>query len=166
MDQKLFEVAAECAMQGLPSGGDIERVAGRLEQGRHRAPGIVRAAVQGPAAFKDRTYVLESRFVVRAQDGEGALRAVEHLLDGANITHRGLHLSGRALSEADAPPALEAPRTSREGRARPARTPRKATPKRAPARAARAAKQPRRAKAPARTRPVARAGKTRRGGKR
>ncbi len=103
MSQKLFEVAVECAMPGLPTGGDIERVGERLEAARRRAADIVRTALQGPAAFKDRSYVLEGRFVVWADDGERAVTAVGTLLDGAKIPYRGLHLSGRALTDADAP---------------------------------------------------------------
>lgn len=103
MGQKLFEVAGECAMLGLPTGRDIARVGERLEQARRRAPQVVRTAVQGPAAFKDRAYVLEGRFVVWADDGERAVTAIGTLLDGAKISYRSLHLSGRALTDADAP---------------------------------------------------------------
>ncbi|MGQ0551373.1 MAG: hypothetical protein ACT4PY_17070 [Armatimonadota bacterium] len=103
MGQKLFEVAGECPMPGLPTGGDIARVGERLEQARRRAPQVVRTAVQGPAAFKDRVYVLEGRFVVWADDGERAVTAIGTLLDGAKISYRSLHLSGRALTDADAP---------------------------------------------------------------
>ncbi len=124
MSQKLFEVAGECAMPGLPTGGDIERVGERLEQARRRAPQIVRTALQGPAAFKDRSYVLEGRFVVWADDGERAVVAIGNLLDGAKIPYRSLHLSGRALTDADAPrpsgrPASAAPAPARRTAARP-----------------------------------------------
>lgn len=103
MSERLFEVAGECAMSGLPTGGDIERVGERLEQARRGAPQVVRTALQGPAAFKDRSYVLEGRFVVWADDGERAVVVVGNLLDGAKIPYRSLRLSGRALTDADAP---------------------------------------------------------------
>lgn len=103
MGQKPFEVAVGCAMPGLPTGGDIERIGERLDQARRRAPEVVRTAVSGPAAFKDRAYVLESRFVVWADDGERAVTTVGTLLDGAKIAYSGLRLSGRALTDADAP---------------------------------------------------------------
>ena len=103
MSPKPFEVAGECAMPGLPTGGDIEQVGDRLEQARRRTPHVVRTALQGPAAFKDRVYVLEGRFVVWADDGERAVMAIGSLLDGAKIPYRSLHLSGRSLTDADAP---------------------------------------------------------------
>lgn len=121
MGLKPFEVAAECAMAGLPTGMDIARVSEELEKARRRAPGIVRATVQAPAVFRDRAYVLDSRFVVWADDGDGAVEAVGNLLHGASITHRNMHLSGRALAEADVPRpggAARAPREAVPARAR------------------------------------------------
>lgn len=103
MSPKPFEVAGEFAMPGLPSGGDIERVGERLEQARRRTPHVVRTALQGPAAFKDRAYVLAGRFVVWADDGERAVTAIGSLLETARIPYRSLYLSGRALTDADAP---------------------------------------------------------------
>jgi hypothetical protein len=120
MGQKPFEVAAECAMPGLPAGADIERVSEQLEHARRRSPGVVRTAVQAPVMFKDRAYVLETRFVVWAEDGEQAVQTVWNMLDGAKIPHRSIYLSGRALAEADAPRPAVAP-TAAPARARPSR---------------------------------------------
>lgn len=151
MNQKPFEVAGECAMPGLPSGGDIERVGERLEQARRRSPQVVRMAVQGPAAFKDRAYVLEGRFVVWADDGERAVTAIGSLLDGAKIPYRSLHLSGRALTDADAPRPKGA--AARGAPPSPARGGRKArAPRRAASGAVRAKKSPPRRQAAARGR--------------
>jgi len=149
MSEKLFEVAGECAMSGLPTGVEIERVGVQLEQARRRTPAVVRTVVQGPAAFKDRAYVLESRFVVWADDGDRAVTAVGSLLEGAKIPYRGLHLSGRALTDADAP----RPRDARAGRASPPKA-KSAAKRRAPKRAASA-------KARAKTAPPRRQGAAR-----
>lgn len=145
MGLKPFEVTAECAMAGLPTGTDIARVSEKLEKARRRASGIVRATVQAPAVFRDRTYVLDSRFVVWADDGDGAVKAVGNLLQGASITHRNMHLSGRALAEADVP---------RPGGA--ARAPREAVPARARSSSRSSAKEKVKARAPKPARRTAR----------
>ncbi len=121
MGQKPFEVAAEVAMPGLPAGTDIERVSEQLEHARRRSREVVRTAVQTPAMFKDRSYVLETRFVVWAEDGEQAVEAVGVLLEGARIPHRSMHLSGRALGEADTPRPSAAPASARPQRPAPAK---------------------------------------------
>ncbi|MBI3997383.1 MAG: hypothetical protein HY355_00010 [Armatimonadetes bacterium] len=105
MAQKPFEVVAECTLSGLPTSADIARISGALEQARRRAPGVVRAVVQPPARFKEATYVLEARFIAWAGEGEAAQQAVSSLLEGAGVSCRTLHLSGRALNETDVPRA-------------------------------------------------------------
>ena len=103
MAAKPFEVIAKCAMVGLPAPSDIVAIGARLEKARRQAHGVVRAAPQPPAVFRDGGYLVEARIVTWADDGEGALRAAERLFEAANVLCRELYLSGRALSEADAP---------------------------------------------------------------
>ncbi len=103
MTQKPYEVIAKCMMAGLPAGSDIVAFGERLEKVRRKVPGVVRATPQPPAVFRDGAYVLEARFVAWADDGESALRAAARLLDAALVTCSDLYLSGRALSEVDAP---------------------------------------------------------------
>lgn len=101
--QKPFEIIAECMMESLPASADVASLSERIEAERRKHPGVVRAAVQTPAIFRDRGYVLETRFLVWADDGAAAERMVENLVKASGVTCRGVHLSGRALAEADVP---------------------------------------------------------------
>jgi len=101
VSEKAFEVVAECAMAGLPTGADVNRVMERIERARRRNAAIAHVSVQSPAVYKDRAYTLITRFLVWAGDGPRAMDAVGSLLQGAGIHSRGMHLSGRALVDAD-----------------------------------------------------------------
>jgi len=101
VSEKVFEVVAECAMAGLPTGADVNRVMERIERARRRNAAIAHTSVQSPAVYKDRAYTLITRFLVWAGDGARAMDAVGSLLQGAGIHSRGMHLSGRALVDAD-----------------------------------------------------------------
>ena len=101
MSEKAFEVVAECAMAGFPTGADVSRLMERIERARRRNAAIARASVQSPAVYKDRAYTLITRFLVWAGDGPQAMDAVGSLLQGSAIHCRGMHLSGRALVDAD-----------------------------------------------------------------
>ena len=124
MAAKPYEVIAKCTMVGLPAASDIVAVAERLEKARRHAHGVVRAVAQPPAVYRDGGYVVEARVVTWADDGEAALRAAEGLFEAAKVVCAELYLSGRTLSEADAPrpaaarkPAPAAkPKTSVRGR--------------------------------------------------
>lgn len=111
MAAKPYEVIAKCTMVGLPAASDIVAVGERLEKARRHAHGVVRAVAQPPAVFRDGGYVVEARIVTWADDGEAALRAAEGLFEAAKVLCAELYLSGRALSEADAPRPV-APRAS------------------------------------------------------
>lgn len=120
---KPYEVIAKCTMVGLPAASDIVAVGERLEKARRHAHGVVRAVPQPPAVFRDGGYVVEARIVTWADDGEAALRAAEGLFEAAKVLCAELYLSGRTLSEADAPrpvatrkPARVTPKTSVRGR--------------------------------------------------
>jgi len=104
MAQKPFEIMAECAMVGFPTGADIGRIRGLIETARRSRPAIVRAAVNPPAIYRDKQYVLPTRFVVWAKDGARAIQAVDGLLQDAGVPRRTVLPSGRALTEADVPP--------------------------------------------------------------
>ncbi len=104
MERKPFEIVAECEMAGFPSGADIERVRERIDGARRSRPAIVRAAVNPPVVVRDGRYVLQARFVVWAEDGRAATRAVEGLLSGAGVQCRTALPSGRALTDVPAPP--------------------------------------------------------------
>ena len=103
MAAKPYEVIAQCTIVGLPSASDIVAVGERLEKARRQADGVVRAVPQPPAVFRDGGYVVEARIVAWADNGEAALRAAERLFETAHVLCAELYLSGRALSEADAP---------------------------------------------------------------
>jgi hypothetical protein len=155
VERRPFEIVAECEMAGFPSGVDVDRIRERIQEAQRSWPAIVRAAVNPPAVFKDRRYVLQARFVVWAEDGSAATQAVEGLLAGAEVRWRTVLPSGRALTEAEAPPPAE--ETAGQARAdRPARaavSARAAGPARAAKRAAgsRAARPARTAAGPPRT---------------
>jgi hypothetical protein len=111
--QKPFEIIAECMMESLPASADVVSLSERIEAERRKHPGVVRATVQTPAVFRDRGYVLETRFLVWADDGPAAQRVVEDLVAACGVACRGVHLSGRALTETDAPkPAAAGAKTS------------------------------------------------------
>jgi hypothetical protein len=145
--RKPFEIVAECEMTGFPMAADIERIGARIEKARRARPDVVRAAVSSPAIYRDRLYVLDTRFLVWAEDGAGASRAVGELLKAAGVPCRTVVPSGRALAEAEvSPPAKAAKPASAPKRAKP----RPAEPARKIARLARKGrKAPRRAPAAA-----------------
>lgn len=103
MAQRPYEIIAKCVMVGLPGSSDIASLGERLSKSRSHAPGMVVAAPRPPAVFQDGGYVLETRFVAWADDGAGALLTAERVLQAAKVVCSDLYLSGRALSEADAP---------------------------------------------------------------
>jgi hypothetical protein len=123
VSEKAFEVVAECALAGFPSGTDISKVTERIERACKRRSEVARSAVQTPAVYKDRAYTLMARFLVRAADGPRALDTVGALLQDAGVHCRGMHLSGRVVAGAELRAAAAAPATaarkSRSG-ARPA----------------------------------------------
>lgn len=120
MAQKPYEVIAKCVMVGLPGSSDIALLGERLSKSRSHAPGMVLAAPRPPAVFRDGGYVLETRFVAWADDGTGALLTAERVLQAAKVVCSELYLSGRALSEADAPrPAAQRPKVSPKRKAAP-----------------------------------------------
>jgi len=106
---KPYEVIAKCTMVGLPAASDIMAVGERLEKARRHAHGVVRAVAQPPAVFRDGGYVVEARIVTWADDGEAALRSAEGLFEAAKVLCAELYLSGRTLSEADAPRPVAVP---------------------------------------------------------
>jgi hypothetical protein len=104
--RKPFEIIAECPMPGFPTAGDIDRIRAQIDQARTSRPEVVRATVSSPAIYRDRQYVLDTRFVVWAEDSAAATRTVEELLRAADVPCRTVVPSGRALTEAEtAPPA-------------------------------------------------------------
>jgi hypothetical protein len=119
---KPYEVIAKCTMVGLPAASDIVAVGERLEKARRHAHGVVRAVAQPPAVFRDGGYVVEARIVTWADDGDAALRAAEGLFEAAKVVCADLYLSGRTLSEADAPRPVAA-RTSAPRKPAPAAKP-------------------------------------------
>lgn len=137
VERRPFEIVAECEMAGFPSGADVDRVRERIQEAQHSWPAIVRAAVNPPAVFKDRRYVLQARFVVWAENGGAATQAVEGLLAGAGVQCRTVLPSGRALTEGETPPPAE---KAAERRVEPTRAARRTKPARAarPARTTRA----------------------------
>lgn len=120
--ERPFEIVAECVMSGLPDSADIARFGARLEQLHRQEPAVVRATIHPPARFRDRGYVLEARFLVWGEDGDAATGTIERLLQQAEIPCRGVHLSGRAITEADVPPPGGRPAAS--ARSAPAAEPR------------------------------------------
>lgn len=104
MARRPIEIVAECEMTGFPGAADIERLTARIEQFRRSRPEVVRAAVSSPAVYRDRHYALDTRFLVWAEDGAGAVGVVEDLLKAAGIPCRTVVPSGRAITEAEAPP--------------------------------------------------------------
>jgi hypothetical protein len=102
---KPYEVIAKCTMVGLPAASDIAAVGDRLDKARRQIRGVVRAAPQPPAVFRDGGYVVETRIVTWADDAEGAVRSARDLLETARVTWSELYPSGRVLSETDTPRA-------------------------------------------------------------
>ena len=126
MTRKPFEIVAECVMAGLPTGADIGRIREQIETARRSKPEVVRAAVNPPAIHRDIQYVLQTRFVVWAEDNARAVQVVEGLMLDAGVSYLSVLPSGRAMAEADVPPP---PKTGKTKRTAPRRTP---TPKRLP----------------------------------
>ena len=126
MTRKPFEIVAECLMAGLPTGADIGRIREQIETARRSKPEVVRAAVNPPAIHRDIQYVLQTRFVVWAEDNARAVQVVEGLMLDAGVSYQSVLPSGRAMAEADVPPP---PKTGKTKRTAPRRTP---APKRLP----------------------------------
>ena len=126
MTRKPFEIIAECVMAGLPTGADIGRIREQIETARRSKPEVVRAAVNPPAIHRDIQYVLQTRFVVWAEDNARAVQVVEGLMLDAGVSYQSVLPSGRAMAEADVPPP---PKTGKTKRTAPRRTP---APKRLP----------------------------------
>ena len=114
MTRKPFEIVAECVMAGLPTGADIGRIREQIETARRSKPEVVRAAVNPPAIHRDTHYVLQTRFVVWAEDNARAVQVVEALMRDAEVSYQSVFPSGRALAEADVPPP---PKTGKPRRA-------------------------------------------------
>ena len=121
MTRKPFEIIAECVMPGLPTGADIGRIREQIETARSSRPEIVRAAVNPPAIHRDTRYVLQTRFVVWAEDNAHAAQVVEGLMLDAGVSHESVLPSGRALTEAEVPPL---PKTAKPKRVASTRRPR------------------------------------------
>ncbi len=121
MDRRPFEIVADCTMAGLPTGADIGRIREQIETARRSRPEVVRAAVNPPAIYRGTQYVLQTRFVVWAEDNALAIHAVEGLMQDAGVPCRSVLPSGRALSEADVPPLPQAGKPGRTASTR--RTP-------------------------------------------
>ncbi len=103
MDPKPFEIVAECELVGLPSGTDIGRISEQIEKARRSRPEVVRAMTNPPAVYRSRGYVLQTRFVVWAEDAPHAMDAVGGLLQDAEVPCRTIVPTGRALPEAEVP---------------------------------------------------------------
>jgi hypothetical protein len=103
-----YEIMADCELAGFPTSGDVGRVGESLERARRAHTQVVRATVVPPAAFRDGRYILQTRFLVWAEDASAATRAVERVLAEAGLSSRVVLPTGRALSETDLPPAPEA----------------------------------------------------------
>ncbi len=103
MERKPFEVVAECEIAGFPTGVDIERVNAQIEKARHSRPYVVQVTVSPPAIFRERRYVLQTRFTVWAEDGVSATQAVEGLLRDARVPCGTVIPSGRALAAPSIP---------------------------------------------------------------
>jgi hypothetical protein len=164
--RKPFEIVAECEMAGFPSGVDIERLTARLDQARSGQPDVVRATVTPPAVYRDGRYVLDARFLVWAEDANGATNAVEEVLRTAEVTCRFVTPSGRAVAESEVPrpraakaaaaksarpsaPKKAARPAKPKGRPKPAARPKSAAKKGKPVKTKRAPAKPRRAAAKA-----------------
>lgn len=107
MDRKPFEIVAECELPAFPTGADITRVSEQIEAARRSRPNVVQAAVNPPAIYKQKRYVLQTRLVVWAEDTTRALQAAQDLLAETAFPCRTALPSSRALVEADVPPPAE-----------------------------------------------------------
>jgi hypothetical protein len=116
-------------MRGLPAAADIAAVGERLERARSQVPGVVRAVPQPLAVVRDGRYVVEARVVAWADHGDAALHDARRLLEAAKVECDEIYLSGRALSEADAPRPEAAAARGSGGRRPQAPTRRKAAAK-------------------------------------
>jgi hypothetical protein len=124
MARKPFEIAAECTMPGFPTGADVTRVSEQIETARRARPDVVRATVNPPAIYRDRSYVLQTKFIVWADDASRALQAAKDLLADTGLPCRAVLPSSRALLEGEAaPPPVPAPpgRSKAAGRRRTAK---------------------------------------------
>src|SRR3989475_5797346 len=109
-------------MAGLPTGADMGRMREQIEPARRSKPEVVRAAVNPPAIHRDTQYVLQTRFVVWAEENARAVQVVEALMKDAGVSYQSVFPSGRALAEADvpAPPKTTKPRRAASTRHTPA----------------------------------------------
>jgi hypothetical protein len=98
VDRRPFEIVVGCEMAGFPTGMDIERVNERITNARRSRPNVVQGAASPPAIYRDSRYILEARFIVWAENAEGAARSVEDLLRDAGVECRMVVPSGRALT--------------------------------------------------------------------
>src|SRR2546425_13275435 len=123
MTRKPFEIVAECVMAGLPTGADIGRIREQIETARRSKLEVVRAAVNPPAIHRDTHYVIQTRFVVWAEDNARAVQVVEAVMKDAGVSYQSVFPSGRALAEADvpAPPKTTKPRRAASTRPTPSK---------------------------------------------
>src|SRR2546422_9667822 len=91
-------------MAGLPTGADMGRIREKIESARRSKPEVVRAAVNPPAIHVDRQHVLQTRFVVWAEENARAVQVVEALMKDPGVSSQPVFPSGRALAEAEVPP--------------------------------------------------------------
>jgi hypothetical protein len=103
MDRKPFEIIAECDIAAFPTTAEISRLGEQIETARRAWAEIVRATVKPPATYREKHYRLPTGFVVWAEDGAGAMQAVESLLKQAGVLCRIVLPSGRTLVEAEVP---------------------------------------------------------------
>jgi hypothetical protein len=155
VERKPFEIVAECGMAGFPVAADIDRISAEIEKARRGSPNVVRAVVVPPAIYRDKQYVLQARFLVWANDGADASRAVETVLDDSAIPCQAVVPTGRALGTRDIPPAPSARAAAGRAASRPA-----AAGAASPAKAAK--KPPAKRAASAKTRPAGRTAGSRR----
>jgi len=104
MDRRPFEVVAECITASFPTGAEIGQIREQIETARASRPEVVRAAINPPAIYRGLQYVLQTRFVVWAEDSAAAVQAVAGLMRDAGVPCRSVLPSGRALAESDVPP--------------------------------------------------------------
>jgi hypothetical protein len=100
-----YEIMADCELIGFPTAADVGRVGESLERARRAHAQVVKATVLPPAAFRDGRYILQTRFLVWAEDARTATRAVEGVITTAGLASRLVLPTGRALSDADVPAA-------------------------------------------------------------
>jgi hypothetical protein len=94
-------------MAGFPTSADIERMSEQIEKARHAHPSVVQTTIVPPAIFREGRYVLQTRFVVWAEGGMDAARALEALIQNAGVRCRTVFPSGRALVATGVPSPRE-----------------------------------------------------------